>query len=67
MTNRKNRSIKLSLVLLLSLPSLSHAYTDPGSGLLLWQLIGSFFIGISFYFRRIIAFIKGLLHKNDKF
>ncbi len=27
-------------------------YADPGSGALLWQLIGSFFIGFLFYVRR---------------
>jgi len=52
------------LFLLMALPSLAHAYTDPGSGLLLWQLLGSFFIGLLFYFRRIIAFIKKLFRKN---
>jgi hypothetical protein len=57
--------IKLSLILFLTLPSLAYAYSDPGSGLLLWQLLGSFFIGLLFYVRRIIAYFKGLLHKND--
>ena len=33
-------------------------YADPGSGALLWQLIGSFFIGLLFYFRRIAAWIS---------
>lgn len=59
-------ALKTSLVLLLFLPSLAHAYSDPGSGLLLWQLLGSFFIGLLFYIRRIILFIKGLFHKNDQ-
>lgn len=61
-----SRIFKLSLLLLLTLPTLAHAYTDPGSGLLLWQLLGSFFIGLLFYIRRITAFIKGKLHKNDQ-
>ena len=33
-------------------------YADPGSGALLWQLIGSFFIGLLFYFRRFAAWIS---------
>jgi hypothetical protein len=57
--------VNLSLVILLALPSIAYAYTDPGSGLLLWQLLGSFFIGLIFYTRRIISFVKELLHKND--
>jgi len=56
----------LSLVFLLILPSNAHAYTDPGSGILLFQLLGSFFIGLLFYFRRIIAVIKKIFNKNDK-
>ena len=61
-----NFVVLLPSLLFLSAPSTAYAYTDPGSGLLLWQLLGSVFIGLSFYFRRIIAFIKGLLHKNDQ-
>ncbi len=33
-------------------------YADPGSGAMLWQLAGSFFIGLLFYFRRFIALLK---------
>ncbi len=33
-------------------------YADPGSGALLWQLIGSFFIGLLFYVRRIATWIS---------
>lgn len=58
--------IQMTLILLFALPSIAHAYTDPGSGFLLWQLLGSFFIGLLFYLRRIISTIKRLLHKNDQ-
>lgn len=50
----------------MALPSLAHAYTDPGSGLLLWQMLGSGFIGLLFYFKRIIAIAKNLFYKNDQ-
>ncbi len=33
-------------------------YADPGSGALLWQLIGSFFMGLLFYSRRLFRRIK---------
>ena len=61
-----NRIIQLSLLLLLTLPSLAHAYTDPGSGLLLWQMLGSFCIGLLFNLKRIVIYIKGLFQKNDQ-
>lgn len=38
--------------------SLALFYADPGSGALLWQLIGSFFIGLLFYFRRFAAWMS---------
>lgn len=38
--------------------ALALFYADPGSGALLWQLIGSFFIGLLFYFRRFAAWIS---------
>lgn len=54
------------LVLLASFPTEAHAYVDPGGGLLLWQLIASFVIGLAFYFRRVIAFLKALFgRKHD--
>lgn len=37
---------------------LAMFYADPGSGALLWQLIGSFFIGLMFYFRRFAAWVS---------
>ncbi len=30
----------------------AHAYTDPGSGLLLWQGLMAALVGAGFYFRR---------------
>lgn len=39
-------------------------YTDPGSGLLIWQMLAAFFVGILFYatvaFRRIKLFFAKL-------
>ena len=60
------RSIGFALFLFLAVPAPAHAYADPGSGLLLWQLLGSFLIGLSFYFRRILEFFKRLLTPHDK-
>jgi hypothetical protein len=60
------RCVGYTLVLFLAMPAPAHAYADPGSGLLLWQLLGSFLIGLSFYFRRIIAFVKRVFAPHDK-
>lgn len=56
-----------ALALLIAFPSTAHAYMDPGSGMLLWQLLSSFFIGMLFYLRSIIVFIKGRFkNKNEQ-
>ena len=54
------------LYLCLLFPVPAHAYSDPGSGLMLWQLTVSFFIGLLFYFRRILGFFTRFLKKDDE-
>ena len=34
------------------------AYTDPGSGALIWQMAVAGLVGVSFYFRRIANWFK---------
>jgi len=53
------------LFLCLLLPANAHAYSDPGSGLMLWQLAVSFVVGLLFYCRRIVSAIARLF-KNDR-
>jgi hypothetical protein len=36
------------------------AYTDPGSGTLIWQMILAASFGIMFYFRRIVGWFRRL-------
>jgi hypothetical protein len=36
----------------------ASAYTDPGSGALIWQMAVAGLVGVSFYFRRIFAWFK---------
>lgn len=38
--------------------TMAYFYADPGSGALLWQLVGSFFIGLLFYVRRFAAWVS---------
>lgn len=42
----------------LALVSPAYGYTDPGSGLLLWQMIGAAFVGSLFYLRRTFGWLK---------
>jgi hypothetical protein len=37
----------------------AQAYTDPGSGVLIWQMLIAGFVGAMFYFRRFVSWIKG--------
>lgn len=51
------------LALLLALLSFgtereAHAYTDPGSGMLIWQMLLAAFAGAMFYFRRFTTWFK---------
>jgi hypothetical protein len=45
----------------------AHAYIDPGSGLLLWQLLVSAFVGTVLYqYRKIVNLIFGKWRKQKK-
>lgn len=46
------------IILMMILIPMAYAYTDPGTGALLWQLLAAAFLGISFYFRRIVFWFK---------
>ena len=45
----------LMVLLLLALPA--YGYTDPGSGLMLWQIMGAMFVGLMFYARKAVVAI----------
>lgn len=57
--------VKLVILILILTVSPVLAYSDPGSGLLLLQLIGSVFVGILFYFNKIKQWIVSKVRKND--
>ncbi len=44
----------------------AYAYVDPGSGLLVAQVIGSTFLGFSFLIRKRIRQVFGLFARNSK-
>ena len=42
----------------------ARAYTDPGSGAMIWQMLVAGFVGVAFYFRRFTAWFRG--RKGDR-
>jgi NADH:ubiquinone oxidoreductase subunit H len=60
---KKFLNLPLRAVLLLVLAMFATerealAYTDPGSGALIWQMAVAGLVGVSFYFRRITAWFR---------
>ena len=60
---KKFLNLPLRAVLLIALAMFAtereaRAYTDPGSGALIWQMAVAGLVGVSFYFRRITAWFK---------
>ncbi len=51
-TLRPTRTAFRVVLLLVFLEIPLKAYADPGSGLLLWQLIGAFFLGLVYQVRK---------------
>jgi hypothetical protein len=43
----------------------AHAYTDPGTGALLWQMMVAGLVGVGFYFRRITSWFKNRKGPKD--
>lgn len=41
------------------------AYTDPGTGALLWQMMVAGLVGVGFYFRRITSWFKSRKGPKD--
>ncbi len=56
---RCGRRLLLSLGVLLLGEQAASAYTDPGSGTLLWQMLVAGFIGGVFYLRKVATWIRG--------
>ncbi len=43
----------------------ARAYTDPGTGALLWQMMVAGLVGVGFYFRRITSWFKNRKGPKD--
>lgn len=55
-----------ALLFVLATERPAHAYTDPGSGMLIWQGLVAAFLGASFYFRKYFYKFFGKKSSDDK-
>ena len=51
--------VPVLLLLLFASEREARAYTDPGSGALIWQMLVAGFVGVAFYFRRLASWLRG--------
>jgi hypothetical protein len=56
----------LLLCLFVGLEKEASAYTDPGTGALIWQMIAAGFVGAMFYVRRFRILVSGLWKKQQQ-
>ncbi len=67
---KMRNAIVLSLVLLFAVPSVAHAYLDPGTGSQVFQILIAVFVGAGFtlkvYWRRIKAFFRPESESSDE-
>ena len=61
-------SAALAGILVLVTEPRAYAYTDPGSGALLWQALVAAFVGAGFYFRKFLFHLipKKKIEKEDQ-
>ncbi len=55
---RRARVMVVVVVLLLMAETPAAAYTDPGSGALLWQILVAGFVGAMFYWRKLTRWFR---------
>ena len=58
----------LAVALVLATEPRAYAYTDPGSGALLWQALVAAFVGAGFYFRKFLFHfvVKKKIEKEEQ-
>jgi hypothetical protein len=52
------RALPFVLGLLVAAEKEARAYTDPGTGALIWQMLAAGFVGLMFYLRRFTTWFK---------
>jgi hypothetical protein len=64
-SNLPLRAILLVALAMFATEREAHAYTDPGTGALIWQMLVAGLVGVSFYFRRITGWFKNRKGPKD--
>jgi hypothetical protein len=59
------RSLFLVALAMFACEREAHAYTDPGTGALIWQMLVAGVVGVGFYFRRITGWFKNRKGPRD--
>lgn len=59
------RALLIAVLLLFATERQAMAYTDPGTGALIWQALAGGFIGFLFYARRFAAWFKNKKGPKD--
>jgi hypothetical protein len=54
----------LLLALFLAAERPAYAYTDPGTGALIWQMVAAAFVGVVFYLRRFTTWLRFSRKRN---
>jgi hypothetical protein len=63
--NMSLRAIFLIALAMFATEREAHAYTDPGTGALIWQMMVAGIVGVGFYFRRITGWFKNRKGPKD--
>ena len=53
------RLVGLTVIIAIGAEQEIQAYTDPGSGALIWQMAVAGFVGSLFYVRRFVSWLRG--------
>ncbi len=59
------RSLFLVALVMFATEKEARAYTDPGTGALIWQMLVAGVVGVGFYFRRITSWFKNRKGPRD--
>jgi hypothetical protein len=57
---RRERMFLLCVAVLVVAETRAYAYTDPGSGALIWQILVGASFGVMFYLRRIVDWVRAV-------
>ena len=64
--NRNSSFVMLGAMVIILIAGVTpaHAYTDPGTGALIWQMLIAASVGVMFYARRALNWVRELFGKR---